>query len=83
MGESAAPQLEHVTLSNGRRLALRRYPGTGAPLVALHGLFDCSLGWKQTARMMPGHAQATRERVVGGRNKMFAARLNFQPEEER
>ena len=45
---------EQVTLSDGRRLALRLYPGTGAPVIALHGLFDCSLGWKQTAGAMPG-----------------------------
>jgi pimeloyl-ACP methyl ester carboxylesterase len=54
MGESATPQLEHVTLSDGRTLGLRRYPGAGAPVVALHGLFDCSLGWKETASVMPG-----------------------------
>jgi pimeloyl-ACP methyl ester carboxylesterase len=58
MGESAIPHLEHVILGDGRKLALRRYPGTGAPLVALHGLFDCSLGWKQTAGAMPGEMWA-------------------------
>jgi abhydrolase domain-containing protein 6 len=58
MGESGAPHSEHVTLSDGRRIALCRYPGRGAPLVALHGLFDCSLGWKQTASAMPGEMWA-------------------------
>jgi pimeloyl-ACP methyl ester carboxylesterase len=38
-----------VELADGRLLANRRWPGTGAPLVALHGLFDCSLGWKHVA----------------------------------
>jgi pimeloyl-ACP methyl ester carboxylesterase len=38
-----------VELPDGRLLASRRWPGTGAPLVALHGLFDCSLGWKRVA----------------------------------
>lgn len=35
-----------MELPDGRLLASRRWPGIGAPLVALHGLFDCSLGWK-------------------------------------
>jgi pimeloyl-ACP methyl ester carboxylesterase len=38
-----------VELGDGRLLASRRWPGTGAPLVVLHGLFDCSLGWKHVA----------------------------------
>jgi pimeloyl-ACP methyl ester carboxylesterase len=42
-------RLEVVELADGRLLASRRWPGTGVPLVALHGLFDCSLGWKHVA----------------------------------
>ena len=38
-----------VELADGRLLASRRWPGTGVPLVTLHGLFDCSLGWKHVA----------------------------------
>jgi pimeloyl-ACP methyl ester carboxylesterase len=38
-----------VELADGRLLASRHWPGTGVPLVALHGLFDCSLGWKHVA----------------------------------
>jgi pimeloyl-ACP methyl ester carboxylesterase len=38
-----------VELPGGRLLASRRWSGTGAPVVALHGLFDCSLGWKHFA----------------------------------
>ncbi len=38
-----------VELADGRLLASRHWPGTGVPLVALHGLFDCSLGWKKVA----------------------------------
>ena len=42
-----------VKLPDGRGLAGRRWPGTGTgtgtPIVALHGLFDCSLGWKHFA----------------------------------
>jgi len=40
---------EVVELPDGRVLATRRWSGTGAPVVALHGLFDCSLGWKHFA----------------------------------
>jgi pimeloyl-ACP methyl ester carboxylesterase len=76
MGESAAPQLEHVTLSDGRRLAWRRYPGAGAPLVALHGLFDCSLGWKQTASVMPGGMWAFDLPGFGGSDLPLKPRLD-------
>ena len=38
-----------VELPGGRLLASRRWPGIGAPIVAMHGLFDCSLGWKHFA----------------------------------
>lgn len=38
-----------VDLADGRVLATRRWPGRGPPVVALHGLFDCSLGWKHFA----------------------------------
>jgi hypothetical protein len=43
MGESAARQLEHVTLSDGRRLTLRRYPGAGVPLAAHHPQLEAPL----------------------------------------
>jgi pimeloyl-ACP methyl ester carboxylesterase len=38
-----------LELPDGRLLAIRRWSGTGAPVVVLHGLFDCSLGWKHFA----------------------------------
>jgi len=38
-----------VQLADGRLLASRRWAGAGVPLVALHGLFDCSLGWEHVA----------------------------------
>jgi pimeloyl-ACP methyl ester carboxylesterase len=41
-----------VTLPDGRRLSLECWPGDGAPLVLLHGLLDCALGWKQLAEAM-------------------------------
>ncbi len=41
-----------VALPDGRRLSLECWPGEGAPLVLLHGLLDCAVGWKHLARMM-------------------------------
>jgi len=41
-----------VELPDGRRVSVERWPGDGAPLVLLHGLLDCAVGWKQLARMM-------------------------------
>ena len=38
-----------LALPDGRILATRHWPGTGMPLVVLHGLFDCSLGWRHVA----------------------------------
>jgi pimeloyl-ACP methyl ester carboxylesterase len=37
--------LRTVELSDGRRLAVRAWPGDGRPLVLLHGLLDSSAGW--------------------------------------
>jgi pimeloyl-ACP methyl ester carboxylesterase len=41
-----------VELPDGRRLSLECWPGDGAPLVLLHGLLDCAVGWKHLARMI-------------------------------
>jgi pimeloyl-ACP methyl ester carboxylesterase len=35
-----------LILPDGRVLAYRERPGRGRPLVLVHGLFDCSAGWK-------------------------------------
>lgn len=37
---------KNLTLPDGRVLAYRQRPGRGSPLVLVHGLFDCSAGWK-------------------------------------
>lgn len=44
-----APEVRELTLSEGRRLRVRLWPGTGKPLVLLHGLLDDSEGWVQVA----------------------------------
>ena len=41
-----------VALPDGRRLSLECWPGDGAPLVLLHGLLDCAVGWKHLAGVM-------------------------------
>jgi pimeloyl-ACP methyl ester carboxylesterase len=41
-----------VGLPDGRRLSLEFWPGVGTPLVLLHGLLDCGVGWKHLAGVM-------------------------------
>jgi pimeloyl-ACP methyl ester carboxylesterase len=41
-----------VGLPDGRRLSFEFWPGVGTPLVLLHGLLDCGLGWKHVAEAM-------------------------------
>jgi len=40
-----------LKLSDGRSLCVRRWPGTGDPLVLLHGLLDSSEGWNHLAEL--------------------------------
>jgi pimeloyl-ACP methyl ester carboxylesterase len=44
-----APDAHDVLIGHGRRLHVRRWRGTGRPLVLLHGLLDDSEGWAQLA----------------------------------
>jgi pimeloyl-ACP methyl ester carboxylesterase len=41
-----------VALRDGRRVSVDCWPGDGAPLVLLHGLLDCAVGWKHLAAVM-------------------------------
>jgi pyruvate dehydrogenase E2 component (dihydrolipoamide acetyltransferase) len=43
------PQTQDLRISAERRLRVRTWPGTGRPLVLLHGLLDDSEGWAQLA----------------------------------
>jgi pyruvate dehydrogenase E2 component (dihydrolipoamide acetyltransferase) len=45
-------EIVDLALPGDRRLRARIRPGTGAPLVFLHGLFDDSLGWTSLAQMI-------------------------------
>ena len=47
-----AASTRSVALPDGRRLSLECWPGDGAPLVLLHGLMDCGLGWKHLAEVI-------------------------------
>jgi pimeloyl-ACP methyl ester carboxylesterase len=38
-----------VPLPDGRQMSVECWPGDGAPLVLLHGLLDCAVGWKHLA----------------------------------
>ena len=40
-----------LKLTDGRSLCVRRWPGTGDPLVLLHGLLDSSEGWNHLAEL--------------------------------
>jgi pimeloyl-ACP methyl ester carboxylesterase len=44
-----APDVRDLDLPDGRRLRVRSWPGSGRPLVLLHGLFDDSEGWADLA----------------------------------
>lgn len=41
-----------VALPDCRRLSVECWPGDGAPLVLLHGLLDCAVGWRHLAAVM-------------------------------
>lgn len=52
MGIDRVATTTAVGLPDGRRVSVECWPGDGAPLVLLHGLLDCAVGWKHVARML-------------------------------
>lgn len=50
-GGSRIASVTMLTLEDGRSLCVRRWPGTGVPLVLLHGLLDSSEGWNHLAEL--------------------------------
>jgi pimeloyl-ACP methyl ester carboxylesterase len=50
-------QTDTAYLAGGRRLGLRLWDGYGIPVVLVHGLLDCALGWEP-------YAQRTSRRLV-------------------
>jgi pyruvate dehydrogenase E2 component (dihydrolipoamide acetyltransferase) len=50
-GGSPVAGITTLTLEDGRALCVRRWPGTGVPLVLLHGLLDSSEGWNHLAEL--------------------------------
>ncbi len=52
-----AGRTDTANLAGGRRLGLRVWEGYGTPVVLVHGLLDCALGWQP-------YAQRTSRRLV-------------------
>jgi pimeloyl-ACP methyl ester carboxylesterase len=50
-GGSPVAGVTTLTLPDGRALCVRRWPGTGDPLVLLHGLLDSSEGWNHLSKL--------------------------------
>ncbi|HEY5316618.1 MAG TPA: alpha/beta hydrolase [Solirubrobacteraceae bacterium] len=50
-GGSHIASVTTLTLEDGRALCVRRWPGTGDPLVLLHGLLDSSEGWNHLSEL--------------------------------
>jgi pimeloyl-ACP methyl ester carboxylesterase len=50
-GGSRVADVTTLKLPDGRSLCARRWPGTGDPLVLLHGLLDSSEGWNHLAEL--------------------------------
>jgi pimeloyl-ACP methyl ester carboxylesterase len=50
-GGSPVASVTTLKLEDGRDLCVRRWPGTGDPLVLLHGLLDSSEGWNHLAAL--------------------------------
>jgi pimeloyl-ACP methyl ester carboxylesterase len=74
-----------LTLEDGRSLCVRRWPGSGDPLVLLHGLLDSSEGWNHLADLpceriafdLPGfgHSDAPARGSLAGYARDIAAGL--------
>jgi pimeloyl-ACP methyl ester carboxylesterase len=52
LGTDRVARMTTVPLPDGRRMSVECWPGDGAPLVLLHGLLDCAVGWKHLAAVM-------------------------------
>lgn len=50
-GGSQIASVTTLELEDGRALCVRRWPGSGDPLVLLHGLLDSSEGWNHLAEL--------------------------------
>jgi pimeloyl-ACP methyl ester carboxylesterase len=76
-----------LQLEDGRSLCVRRWPGSGDPLVLLHGLLDSSEGWNHLAELsceriafdLPGfgHSDAPERGSLGGYARDIAAGLEL------
>ncbi|HWF49443.1 MAG TPA: alpha/beta hydrolase [Solirubrobacteraceae bacterium] len=86
-GGSPIASVTTLTLEDGRALCVRRWPGTGDPLVLLHGLLDSSEGWNHLAELpcqriafdLPGfgHSDAPERGSLAGYARDIAAGLEM------
>lgn len=86
-GGTRVASVSRLTLEDGRSLCVRRWPGTGDPLVLLHGLLDSSEGWNHFAELsceriafdLPGfgHSNAAARGSLDGYARDIAAGLEL------
>jgi pimeloyl-ACP methyl ester carboxylesterase len=70
-----------VALPDGRRLSVECWPGDGAPLVLLHGLLDCGVGWRHLAEVMDRPCYAFDLPGFGGSDRPTRNRVSLYAED--
>lgn len=71
-----AGQTDTANLAGGRRLGLRVWQGYGTPVVLVHGLLDCALGWQPYAQQTSRRLVAVDLPGLGGSDLPTEARLS-------
>lgn len=69
-------QTDTAYLAGGRRLGLRVWEGYGTPVVLVHGLLDCALGWEPYAQRTSRRLVAVDLPGLGGSDLPTRARLS-------
>jgi pimeloyl-ACP methyl ester carboxylesterase len=69
-------QTDTAYLEGGRRLGLRVWEGYGTPVVLVHGLLDCALGWEPYAQRTGRRLVAVDLPGLGGSDAPRRARLS-------
>lgn len=69
-------QTDTAYLSGGRRLGLRLWDRYGTPVVLVHGLLDCALGWEPYAQRTSRRLVAVDLPGLGGSDLPTRARLS-------
>lgn len=71
-----AGQTDTAYLAGGRSLGLRVWEGAGTPVVLVHGLLDCALGWESYAQRTSRRLVAVDLPGLGGSDLPTQARLS-------